>query len=143
LRLTTSSPSSASSRRSSDACWSSDWALDREGLDGLARLGDAVGDARRPVRLDADDDGRGDVRVPPGADQRAEVQLQVLAVLQPPVGVRQRQRSRHLRGGRLAGRVREVVDRQQDDVVADADGAVLAPVPLDYHRALLRLCVCT
>ncbi len=43
-----------------------------------------------PLFLDADHHHRGDVRVGPGADQRAEMQVEVGAELQPPVGVRQR-----------------------------------------------------
>ncbi len=42
--------------------------------------------------LDADHHHRGDVRVRPGADQGAEVQVEVGAELQSPVGVRQRHR---------------------------------------------------
>ena len=44
--------------------------------------------------------------------------------------------------------VRQVVDREDDHVIADADTAVLAPVPLEcrlaevhlYHRFVLMLC---
>jgi hypothetical protein len=57
-----------------------------EALDRLAGLADALDHATRPARLDADDHHRGDVGVAAGADQGAEVQIQVLAELQAPVG---------------------------------------------------------
>ena len=78
--------------------------------------------------LDADHDHRGDVRVRAGADQRAEVQVEVGAELQPAVRVRQRHRALDVVLDRLRGGVGEVVDRQDDDVVAHADAAVLALV---------------
>ena len=74
-----------------------------------------------PGGLDPDDDRRGDVRVRAGADHRSEVQVEVLAVLQPAVGVRQRKRAGDLRRDSLACGVRNVVDGQDDHVVADAD----------------------
>ena len=69
----------------------------------------------------------GDVRIGAGADQGAEEQFEVLAELQPAIGVRQRQRALDVVGDRLAGGVRQIVERQDDDVVAHADAAVLAP----------------
>ena len=66
-----------------------------------------------------------------GADQRAEEQLEVLAELQPAVGVRQRQRALDVVRHRLARRVRQVVERQDDDMIANADAAVFAPVPME------------
>ncbi len=56
-------------------------ALQRKAFDGLAGLGDAVDDSARPAGLDPDDHDRGDVGVTSGADQRAEMQLEVLAEL--------------------------------------------------------------
>ena len=78
--------------------------------------------------LDADDDDRGDVRIAAGADQRAEVQVEVGAELQPAVRMRDRERALDVVRDRLGRGVRQVVDRQDDDVVAHADAAVLAPV---------------
>ena len=101
-------------------------ALDPEAGDRLPGLRDAVDDALRPARLDADDDAGGDVRVGAGADHRAEVQVEVGAELQAPVGVRQRDRALDVVGDGLAGGVRDVVDRQDGDIVADAHAAVLA-----------------
>jgi hypothetical protein len=103
-------------------------ALDGEALYGFSCLADALDHAAGPLRLDADDDDRGDVGVAAGADQGAEVQLQVLAELQAPVVVRQRQAALDVVGHLLAGGIGEIVQRQDDDVVADADAAVLAAV---------------
>ena len=62
-----------------------------------------------------------------GADQCAEEELEVLAELQPPIGVGQRHRALDVVGDRFGGRIGEIVERQDDDVVAHADAAVLAP----------------
>src|SRR3546814_7195305 len=53
--------------------------LDGEAFHRLAGLANAVDHAAGPLRLDADDDDRGDVGALAGADQGAEVQLEVLA----------------------------------------------------------------
>ena len=106
---------------------------------GLPVVGDAVDDLLRPAVLDADDDDRGDVRVAAGADQRAEVQVEVGAELQPAVGMRDRQRALDVVRDRLGGGVGQVVDRQDDDVVAHADAAVLAPVAAEGGVALTLL----
>jgi hypothetical protein len=90
--------------------------------------GDAVHDLVRPAVLDADHHHRGDVRVAAGADQRAEVQFEVGAELQPAVGVRDRHRALDVVRDGLGRGIGQVVQRQHDDVVAHADAAVLAPV---------------
>ena len=92
-------------------------ALDAEADAGLAGLLDAVDDARGPLVLDADHDARRDVGVRARADQRAEMQVEVGAELQPAVGVRDRQRALDVVGDRLARRVRQIVERQDQDVV--------------------------
>src|SRR3546814_11122772 len=84
--------------------------------------------------LDADDDDRGDVGALAGADQGAEVQLEVLAELQAPVVVRQREAAVDVVCHLLAGGVGELVPRQDDDAVADADTTVLAPLAEDSTR---------
>jgi hypothetical protein len=111
--------------------------LDAEARHGLARRPDAVDDLLRPLVLDADHHDRGHVRIRPGADQRAEVQLEVGAELQPAVGVRNRQRALDVVRHRLARGVRQIVHRQHDHMVAHADAAVLAAVPEEcrVHRA--------
>ena len=89
----------------------------------------------------------GHVGVAAGADQGAEVQIQVLAELQPAIGVRHRHRALDVVGHRLAGRVGEIIERQDDDVIAHADAAVLATICPDpcssvhalYHLFVLRL----
>jgi hypothetical protein len=82
----------------------------------------------RPAVLDADHHHGRHVGVAAGADQGAEVQIQVGAELQPAVGVRDRQRALDVVGHGLGRRVGQVVQRQDDDVVAHAHAAVLATV---------------
>ena len=59
--------------------------------------------------------------------------------------MRNRQRALDVVGDRLARRVRQVVERQNHHVIADADAAVFTPVSLEvvarhgYHRFVLRL----
>jgi hypothetical protein len=87
--------------------------LDAEVSYRLSGRGDPVGNFFRPAIFDPDHHNRRHVRVRAGAYQRAEVQVQVGAKLQPPVGMRQRQRPldarldrparRHSRGRRPAG----------------------------------------
>jgi hypothetical protein len=76
--------------------------LDRETGDRLARLGDAVDDLAGPARLDADHHHRGDIGVRARSDHGAEMQVEVLAELQPAVGVRQRDRALDVVGDGLA-----------------------------------------
>ena len=72
------------------------------------------------------------------------MQVEILAVLEPAVGVGEGQRALHLLCNREARGIREIVHRKHHDVIPDADPAVLAPETLEgYHRALLRLCVWT
>ena len=95
---------------------------------GLPVSRDAVDDLLGPALLDADHHHRGDVGIAAGADQRAEVQIEVGAELQPAIGMRNRQRALDVVRDRLGRGVGQIVDRQDDDVVAHADAAVLAPV---------------
>ena len=104
--------------------------LDAEAHHRLSGRGDAVDHLLRPLLLDADHDDGGDVRVGAGADQRAEMEVEVGAELQPAIRMRNRERTLDVVRDGLARRVRQVVDRQDDDVVADADAAVLATVAL-------------
>jgi hypothetical protein len=90
--------------------------------------GNAIDDLLRPAVLDADDDDRGDVRVAAAADQRAEVQIQISTELQPAIRMRNRQRALDVVRHRFGGSVGQVIERQDDDVVAHADAAVLAAV---------------
>ena len=102
-------------------------ALDAEADHGLAGFRDALDHAVGPAVLDADHHDGCDVRVAAGADQGAEMQIEVGAELQAAVGVRDRQRALDVVGDRLAGRIREIVERQDDDMIAHADALVLAP----------------
>jgi hypothetical protein len=112
--------------------------LDREFRHRLAGLADAVGDPLGPARLDADHHDGGDVGVGARADHGAEMQFEILAELQAAIGMRDRQRALDVVGDSLAGGVGDVVDRQDDDVVAHADPAVLAAVALDRHVGIFR-----
>src|SRR3546814_13756738 len=58
------------------------------------------------------------------------------AELQPAVGVRDGEAALDVVGDRLAGGVRQIVERQDDDVVADAAAAVLAAVALEAQLVL-------
>ena len=66
----------------------------------------------------------------PCAGERAEGQIEVGAELQAAVGVRQRHRALDVVGDGLGGGVREIVDRDDEDVIAHAEapvGAAIAP----------------
>ena len=102
--------------------------LDAVAGNGLAGLRDAFRHALRPALLDADNHHRGDVGVGAGADQGAEMQLQVRSELEPAIGVRNRHSPLDVVRNRFGRRVREVVDRKDDHMVAHAHPAVLAPV---------------
>ena len=112
-------------------------ALDGEALDRLAGLGNALDDAAGPARLDADYDHCRHVGIAAGADQGPEMQFQVFAELQAPIVVRQRQAAVDVVGDLLAGRVGQVVERQDDHMIADADAAVLAPKAEEFLRAVM------
>src|SRR3546814_18602970 len=64
------------------------------------------------------------------------MQVEVGAELQPAVGVRDGEAALDVVGDRLAGGVRQIVERQDDDVVADADAAGLAAVALAAQLVL-------
>src|SRR3712207_2572842 len=99
-------------------------ALYRERGDGFARLGYAVGYPLRPVRLYANNDHGGDVRVGAGPDNGPEVECQIFAVLEPPVGVGQGHGALYVVRHGLARRVRDVVNGQDYHVVSDPDPTV-------------------
>src|SRR5690606_17616204 len=96
---------------------------------GLAGGGNGVHHALGPAFFDADDHDCRDVRVAAGTDQRAEMQFQVFAELQAAVGMRQGHRALDVVGDGFGGRVGNVVDRQDDDVVAHTDASVVAAIP--------------
>ena len=102
--------------------------LDAEARHRLAGLGDAVDDALRPQFLDADDDDRGDVGIRAGADEGAEVQVEVGAELQPAVGMRQGHGALDVVRDGFGRGIGEVVKRQDDDMIAHADASVFPPV---------------
>ena len=111
-------------------------AFDAEAGHRLAGLLDAVDDALGPAFLDADHHDRGDIGIGAGADQRAEKQIEVGAELQPAIGVRNGERALDLVGDQLAGGVGNIVERQNDHVIAHADAAVFAPPAHEFHVRL-------
>src|SRR6185503_20909166 len=98
----------------------------------------------------ADHDHCGDVRIAPGADQCAEMQVEVRAELQAPVWMRDRHHALDVVLDCLRRGIRQVVDRQYDHVVAHADPPVFAHVPSEtrfrkvhsHHRFVLMFCTC-
>src|SRR5438105_9610206 len=79
------------------------------------------------------------------SNQRAEVQFQILAELQPAIGMRQRQGALDVVAHSLAGGVGEVVKRKNDHVITDAYAAILAPKTVEivsahaHHLLVFRL----
>ena len=123
-------------------------ALQREAFNPLSGLGDAVDNTSGPAGLNADDNNARDIRVGPSADQGPEMQIQILAELQTSVVMRQRQCPFNVMLNLFTGRVGQIIQGQDDDVVADADAAVLAAVSHEifgqhgsYHFFVLRLWV--
>src|SRR5437867_34662 len=78
-------------------------AFNAKAHDRLARRGDAVDHFFRPAVFDPDDDDGRHIGVAAGADQRAEVQLQVGAKLQPAIGMRNRHRALDVVGHGFGG----------------------------------------
>ena len=101
--------------------------LNAEADNRLAGGGDAIDHDLGPAILDTDDDHRRDIRVRPRADQGPEMQVEILAELQATIGMGNGENALDIAGNRLASRVREIIERQHQHVVAHADTAVLAP----------------
>ena len=106
-------------------------ALDPKSGHGLAGLRDAIHDRFRPMGFDADHDAGGHVGVRAGADHGAKVQFQILTELQAPVGMRQCNGALDMGRHRFAGSVRNIVQRKDGDIVADADAAVFTAIAPD------------
>ena len=98
--------------------------FDGEARHRLAGLGDLIDHALRPHRLDADDDRRRNVRIAADAGKRAEGQIEVFAELQAAIGMRQRHRALDQRRDAGGCGVRDIVNRQDDHVVAHTPAAV-------------------
>src|SRR6478609_8030253 len=64
-------------------------AFDGETRDRLSGFGDAIDDALRPTRLNANDNGGGNVGIASGTDHRTEKKVEVLAELEPAICMRQ------------------------------------------------------
>ena len=115
--------------------------LDREAGHRFAGGGNPIDDSLGPPRLDADYDRGGDIGIGPGADDGVEGELEVGSKLEPTIGMGQRQGALDVGGDLLDTGVRNVVDRDDRNVVANADASVLAPIGHDgsgfRHRYLL------
>src|SRR6266480_2895833 len=113
-------------------------AFDAEGGDRFPRRGDAVGDPFCPAVLDADHHDCGDVGIGTGADQRLEMQVEIRAELQPPVRMRNRERSLDVARHGFARGVGEIVDGQDKDVVSYADATAVAFVSPECRFAQIH-----
>src|SRR5260370_10747767 len=117
----------------------------RKTRDRFAGFSDAFDDLIGPSRLDADHDAGGHIWIGACSDQSAEVQLEIFSKLEPTIRVRQRQGSFDVLGHRLAVSAGPIVERKNDDVIADAHAAVLPPEPVEivsphaYHPLLFSL----
>ena len=107
--------------------------LDREALNRLSSRRNAVDDLLRPARFDADDDNGCHIGVAPGADDGAKVHVKVDAKLQTAIGVRNRQGSLDVVCNSFTGCVRNIIQWQDQHVVAYTDTSVVASVALDRH----------
>ena len=96
--------------------------------DGLAGLGDFLDDAVGPFFLDADHHYGGDIGVAARADQRAEMQIQVRAELQAAIRMRDVSGALDVMRHRFASSVGQIIQRQDDDVIAHTDAAILAAI---------------
>ncbi len=107
--------------------------FDRKSCYRLARLGDAVGNHFGPSRLNTDHDDSGNIGIGACANDGAEMQLQICAKLKPPIGMRDCQSSLDVVGNSLTGCIRDVINRQNEHVVSDADAIVLAAPCHDFR----------
>ena len=97
----------------------------------LSGFPDPCHDPIGPARLDANHNASGHIWIRAGADERPEEQLQILTELQPSVGVRQSERAFDIVLHRLDCRIRQIVKRQDHEMIPDPHSAVLTAVPVD------------
>ena len=102
--------------------------LDAEPGDRLPGSGDALDHAPGPAFFDADDNRGGYVRIRAGADQRPKVQIEVRPELQAPIGVGYGQAAFDVMGDGFRGRVRKIVHRQNDNMIAHAGPPVFSRI---------------
>ena len=72
------------------------------------------------------------------------MQIEVGAELQPAIGMRNGHRALDVVGDGFAGRVGKIIQRQDDDMIANAHASVLATISQKcflhgYHLLVLRL----
>ena len=109
--------------------------FDGKAFHGLACFGNAVDDALGPLGFNADNDNGGHVGVGAHADQRAKMQVKIFAKLQAAIGVRQGQGALDVVAYCFAGGVGQVVQGQDNNMVADAHAAIFAAIA---HKCLLH-----
>ncbi|MGF6986996.1 hypothetical protein QFZ99_006537 [Paraburkholderia atlantica] len=102
--------------------------FDAEAHHRFAGLRNPIDDTLGPALLDTDYHHRRDVRIAACADQRAEMQFEVGAELQPPIRMRQRHGPLDVVFDRLRRGIGQIVDRQDDHVVAYAHAAIVATI---------------
>src|ERR1700722_1259458 len=109
-------------------------ALNVEAGHRFARRCNSIYDTLRPHWLNTDDDAGRDIRIGSGANHRTEVQIKVCAELQPAISVGQGDRALYMSGDGFAGCVRDIVQRQNDYMVAHADATIFAAISPDGLR---------
>src|SRR6185437_10134175 len=102
----------------------------------LAGLGNPVDDALRPPILNADHDAGRNIGICARADDGAEKSFEIFAELQPAIGMRNCQRALDVIADRFARGVRQIVERQDHNMVSYANATVFAPPPHEFHVRL-------
>ena len=102
--------------------------FDAEANDGLARFGNAFNHLLCPTVLNTDHHDSGDVGIAARANECAEMQIQIGTKLQAAVRMWNRHHAFDAVRDGFGGGIRQIIDRQNDDVVTYADATVLAPV---------------
>jgi len=103
-------------------------AFDAKAHNGLSSRRNSINDALGPAILNADHHHRGNIWVAAGANQCLKVEIQVRAKLKASVrmGDRHGALDGHCNG--LCGSIGEIIERQDDDVIADTDTLVIAAI---------------
>jgi hypothetical protein len=110
------------------------FALDGEASDRLAGSGDAFGNSLCPTRLDPNHHGSSHIGIASSPCHRPKEQFQILSKLQAPVTVRQSHGALNVVGHGLARGIRDIVNGEDNDMVANADPSVLSTVCKDLSR---------
>ena len=100
--------------------------LDRKSFDWLAGFGDTIDDGFGPFRLDPDYHNGGDIWVGSGANDGAEMQIQIFTKLQAAIRMGYGHGALDIVGHGFACGVRDIIDGQDKNVVADTNASVFA-----------------